>query len=176
MSGTTRPHRTLLAAAVAAGVLSAASALGQEPAGPVVRPLDRGARTLLEEARHLSPTVESEIATLVGRHVIVYLSSMPVSQCRTGRLSLVGVVGATRYLLIEIPLAQGTLDRCMWLGHELQHAIEIGSSDVSDAASLERFYRRTGRLLPRLEETFETDAAMDIGRRVRVEVSRALQR
>jgi len=44
-----------------------------------------------------------------------------------------------------------------WLGHELQHAVEVASApDVREDGSLERFYRRIGNPQPAQAPTFET--------------------
>jgi len=44
-----------------------------------------------------------------------------------------------------------------WLGHELQHAVEVASApDVREDGSLERLYRRIGNPQPAQAPTFET--------------------
>jgi hypothetical protein len=44
-----------------------------------------------------------------------------------------------------------------WLGHELQHVVEVASApDVREDGSLERFYRRIGNPQPAQAPTFET--------------------
>jgi hypothetical protein len=54
------------------------------------------------------------------------------------------------------------------IGHELQHAVEVLSTpDVTDTATMYRFYEREGR---RVFGGFETEAAIRAGQNVRAEL------
>ena len=58
------------------------------------------------------------------------------------------------------------------LGHELQHALEIAQAPgVQDEASMRRYYERAGAGRSH-ERGFETRAAQDAGRQVRLELRR----
>jgi hypothetical protein len=62
-------------------------------------------------------------------------------------------------------------DAVGWLGHELQHALEVAAAaDVTNEAGLERLYRRIGRLQVHQVSRFETDAAVRAGEQVLAEV------
>jgi hypothetical protein len=82
-------------------------------------------------------------------------------------------VGQRRYLVIELACDRSELVQMATLGHELHHALEIaGEASIVDPGTLARYYARIG--VPSRPmgptQTFETQAAADIGARVRHEL------
>jgi hypothetical protein len=76
-----------------------------------------------------------------------------------------------RYLKIEASATNRRGDAIGWLGHELQHAIEVAAAgDVTNEAGLERLYRRIGHPQVHQASRFETDAAVRAGQQVLAEV------
>lgn len=162
----------LTIATMAGAVLVGATGEAAGAAGRrwTVRAVDGASATVLGEAIGLSPTVRRQVAELDRLSVIVYLRVRRLPRCRTGQLRLIGTGDAIRYLLIEVSPSAARDDEIAWLGHELQHALEIARSHVSDEASLDAFYRRIGHLSSSRAFAFETDAAIDAGRAVHGEV------
>jgi hypothetical protein len=124
---------------------------------------------MLADAATRSSIVRSLLEDLERTDVVVYvsdsMSGLPGEPA--AYLEFVSYAAGTRYLLVRIDRWKlSPSDRIIWLGHELQHALEVAADpDVKDAAGLARLYRRigwegqTGR--------FDTRGARDTGIRVR---------
>jgi hypothetical protein len=140
-----------------------------------VRPLGREAERLLAEARRLSPTVRRLLAELEASDLFVYVEVRPVLPSRTAQLALLGSGAGVRYLKIKIHRNNVGGAGISWLAHELQHAVEIASApDVTDEAGFVRLYRRIGhRNSSGPGESFETDAAIEVGNQVLAELASA---
>ena len=66
-------------------------------------------------------------------------------------------------------------DRLPLLGHELQHAVEIaGDAGARDDEGVRRLYQRVG--FSGGVDKYETMAARDIERRIRLELARGVPR
>jgi hypothetical protein len=91
-----------------------------------------------------------------------------------GRIGFVRSDHRRRLVAIEIAVPRNYVDELAALGHELQHAVEIAADPtVCDAASLAALYSRIGDtagLWTGSEESYETRAAAEAGRRIRREL------
>ncbi len=140
------------------------------------RPLTAGAAALIGDISRRAPVVEGLLQELERTDVVVYVSdSVPTSASEPrAYLSFVSYAGGIRYLMVKIdPWRLQPADRAMWLGHELEHALEIASApEVKDAAGLEQLYRRIGWEVR--AGRFESDGAWDVANLVRTERSGGL--
>jgi len=140
---------------------------------PAVRPLNRDAKRLLAEARRRSPTIARLLAALEASDVVVYLDVRLMPRCRTGRLRLVAGNGPRRFVKVDVSATARWDEALGWLGHELQHAVEVASApDVRDDVSLERLYRRIGNPQLAQASTFETEDAISVRTQVLAELAR----
>jgi hypothetical protein len=82
-------------------------------------------------------------------------------------------VASTTYLLVQIARWNiAPSERAAWIGHELQHSLEIAAApDVTDAVGLARLYEHLG--WEGLPGRFESGLAKATGDRVRIELSGA---
>ena len=133
------------------------------------RPLTPSAAALLADATTRSSIVRTLLQDLERTDVVVYLSDSMVGWAGEPRayLSFMSSTASTRYLVVRIDRWRlAPFERIAWLGHELQHAMEVAAApDVKNASGLTHLYRRIG-----WEDTkgrFESDAARAIGHRVR---------
>jgi hypothetical protein len=147
------------------------SAAGSAPAHPWThtRPVTPGAASLLAEAAGRSPVVTSLLQDLEGTDVVVYLSDALSGSPGAPRayLSFVAYAAGTRYLLIHVDRWRlQPAERAIWLGHELEHALEVAAApEVRDAGTLADLYRRIG--WQTVGGHFETEHAWDIATLVR---------
>ena len=140
---------------------------------PAVRPLNRDGERLLAEARRRSPTIARLLAALEASDLVIYLDVRLMPRCQTGRLRVVASNGPRRFVKVDVSATARWDEAIGWLGHELQHAVEVAlAPDVRDDASLERLYRRIGN--PRLAQasTFETEEAITTRAQVLAELAR----
>jgi hypothetical protein len=168
-----RWRRRLAAAAVAGGAvllgLGSASAAG--PADSKVRGADTRSQAVISQAVRASPTVAALLLTLERTDVIVIVQVTLIPGSLAGDLRLLASVDGCRYVMIRLNSMRSPEEQMEALGHELQHANEVaGASDVRDEAALARLMARIGRATGR--GTFETDAAVRVGRLVRGELCR----
>jgi len=188
----------LAAAALAALMTGASSVAGAhqggppEPAGPAlggkgvpdavgarspaVRPLNSAAALLLAEARRRSPTVARLLAALDASDLVVLLDLRLMPRCQTGRLRFVSGNGTRRFVKVDVSATARWDEALGWLGHELQHAVEVASApDVSDDGSLEKLYRRIGNPQLAQASTFETEDAIKTRGQVLAELARTTE-
>ena len=133
---------------------------------PHVRPETATLRALTAQAAGRSPAVHELIERLSRSDVVVYVR-------HDGRIGILSAVGDRRYLVIELACDRSELVQMATLGHELHHALEIaGEPSIVDSRTLALFYARIGvRSYPMGHaQTFETQAAADMGARVRHEL------
>jgi hypothetical protein len=120
------------------------------------------------DAARRSPTIQSLIDRLETLDVTVYIRRQRFAQLDLqGRVGLLSTAGSHRYLVIELACMRTELPEMSILGHELFHAVEIGSeSSIVDARSLAAFYSRIGMLVDNSggRRSFETKGAADAGR------------
>jgi len=152
------------------GVLLASSGpSGADPAGPShVRAESAQVRRSIDQAAARSVAVRELIARLAGSDVIVYVEMTASPQIPRARTKLVAALPGVRFLRIGIHTSMAGRDFDPLLGHELQHAVEIAErEEVRDEEAVRRLYREIGRSGP--NDTFETDAALDVERKVRLQ-------
>ena len=136
------------------------------------RPVDPIAAETLTLALERSATVRALVDTLERSNVVVHIRSsreMPLGI--GGTTQFVTSRGGYRYLRITISADLPLRYRSIILAHELQHACEVAQSRADDVAGLRELFARAGH---RSGEYFETRAALDIERHVRLELSGAL--
>ena len=132
------------------------------------RPLDPIAAETFDLALHRSPLVRSLVARLEQSNVIVHIqSSRQLPTGINGTTRFVVSRGGYRYLRIAIAAELSTQARAAILGHELQHAMEIATSDAHDVESMRRLFEQQGE---QSGEFFDTRAAVQVERNVRREV------
>jgi hypothetical protein len=127
---------------------------------------------LVVEAQLKSPTFRALVAALEQSDVLVYVDESWLLKGVAGKLHFAAVAGAYRIVRVTIDGHLSPVRRMATLAHELQHALEIaGAPDVVSEPTLAAFYRRTGLSLLRTD-TYESQAAVEVGRRVLDEVVR----
>jgi len=126
---------------------------------------------LLEDAASRSATVRDLIGRLDATDVIVYVELTASPQVTRARTKLVTATASARFLRIGLKAALPPYDVAPLIAHELQHALEIAECrDARDDVGVRRLYRRIGH--QHGMDSFETDAAQDVERRVREEIRR----
>ena len=139
-----------------------------------LRSTDARLLEMVEQGLVRSDTLRTLQARLQRSQVIVYVERAALPSGLAGRTCLMAAASGWRYLSIEIDTRLGRLDALVILGHELQHAIEIGEADdVTDDISLAALYRRIGieDKAPQIAGLwFETREALDMGRRVHADL------
>jgi hypothetical protein len=139
-----------------------------DAAEPHVRAASARMRRLIDETAARSPIVRELVARLGCSDVIVYVELTASPQIPRARTTLVAATPAVRFLRIGISSSIPPNELPALLGHELQHAIEIAERDeVRDDEGVRRLYQEIGR--QGSGDSFETDAALDVEWRVRLE-------
>lgn len=135
-----------------------------------VRALDESARRLIVEARSASPTVARLIATLDHSDVIVLTSVTFMSGGVAADTRFVSVTRCMRILSLRIDRLAAPWDQITYLGHELQHALEVASAPrVRSDSDLRALMTRIGRNRGSGRQ-FETDRAIQVALNVRHEI------
>ena len=172
---------TIRSCAIAAGcaLLLALSTplLAQEPA-PIaqdhVRPLTSAARALVNAGGARSAAIRQLLDRLDVSDLIVYVDVQWFHETRSGRLAFVGSAAGNRYVVLQIACGQIGSDQIVALGHELRHAVEVADAgEVIDRQTFSRLYQRIGQEVGGIGQNrqFETRAAIDVGRRVKDDLS-----
>jgi len=182
-------HMTTSARRITQRAVSIAATLAIVLTGGIARPFadtpkpcavrfdDRGLSRLAQQGLARSATLRALFAELDRARVIVYTSiSRDLGAGVGGRVRFIGVGGdGWRFLRLEVDDRRTRVELLAILGHELQHASEIArATEVVDEASMAAFYDRIGfasvtaaeRALPTRARNFETQAAIDVERRV----------
>ena len=160
-----RQATVVAAAALAGQVLLAGAELTH------VRTEQQAERRLIDDALERSATLRQLVERLERSRVVVYVSFGRCWQRSEGCLQYLTSVSGLTYV-------RATLNRfdhspavlAGLLGHELQHALELAAADVRSREEYESFLAHHAR---RGSAGYETDAAVEIGRRVEREVSQA---
>lgn len=164
----------VLAALIAPPALFAGPSMRQEwTTWTHTRPLTSGALALLEEATERSAIITTLLEDLERTDIVVYVTdAMSGVGGPTSHLSFLSQEGGMRYLLVRIDFWRlSPIERLAWLGHELEHALEVAEAPkVRDAAGLARLYQRIG--WPSGDKKFETARARDVFIRLRGELAR----
>jgi hypothetical protein len=146
--------------------------LAQTALMPRVRASDPSLVAAILEATTRSPTFSALVDRLQASDGIVYVAR---GRCGHGvracLLSTVTAAADNRVLRILIDEQRTGIDLMSAIGHELQHAIEIVSDEtVQSGADVYFKYRFTMRSNISRAFTFETEAAIIAGDRVRNEL------
>ena len=137
-----------------------------------VRCLDREARRLMEVAIAASPTIARQVTDLQSTDLIVGIEThFFQKKSLKGETRIIAATPDVRHVRIRIGIPGAQPDLVSVLGHELRHALEIAAaSDVRDTASQRAHYLRIG-YDPLGRGYYETDAALEAGRRVSAELA-----
>jgi hypothetical protein len=137
-----------------------------------VRTTDARLQTLVAEGLHRSRTFAALLTAVNRTDVIVYIESvLTLPKTTVGRLTMMPRAGEFRYLRIQIKTDLSRRDTIALIGHELQHALEIGDApEVRNTSGLIRLYERIGHVSGG-DHTYDTNAAQDAGRTVRRELA-----
>ncbi len=171
-----RPRARKRDTALPDAVAKTSSELAQErsPFAEPVRPITPELKQFVDTGYRRSHTFRSILDGLAGKFVIVHLvpaASLPSGL--SGGLQFVTTANGYRYLRISMRTDLDPAVLIAVLGHELQHALEIGQArHVVDLGTLRHFYRLTGieSCLDSSQECYDTPLAQTMGRSVYAEV------
>ncbi len=139
--------------------------------GRRVRAVDAGVQALLDDAARRSVTIRGLMDRLACTDAIVYVEIMASPSAAMARTKLVTASADARFLRVGIKATVQFPDITPILGHELQHAVEIAERpDVRDEDAMRRLFAKIGRQVG--HDSYETDEAHEVERRVRVEMRR----
>jgi hypothetical protein len=135
-----------------------------------VRPTSDIVRSILDEARRRSPTIQQLMVDLQELDTIVFVDLGLNPLADHGTTSIMTVAGSWRMLRVVINARLDSGRRIEILGHELFHALEIARApSVRDGASFKAFYERIGYAIS--PTSFETDGAREVELRVRADMA-----
>jgi hypothetical protein len=165
-------HTTAALAILMLATATGASPAGRRPAAsPALRPLSARAAALVADATARSATVKAQLEILERTDLVVYVRLVMdrIGSAPRASTQFLVATGGLRYLLIEIDQRWTTpVERIEWLGHELQHTLEVAASDVTTEAGFEALYRHIG--WEGSVRQYETEHAVEVGRLVRREI------
>ncbi|MCX6551429.1 MAG: hypothetical protein NTY02_10565 [Acidobacteria bacterium] len=166
MTGPTATHTAHSAAWVLALAVAVVCGSTGAAAAAHVRGADAKARLLLRDGAARSATLSGLLDALESSDVVVHVETGALD--RPGRLLFVTAGPDCRFLRISIKVPGRDADLIAWLGHELQHAVEIAAApEVRDQNGVMDLYRRIGFAD---RSTGESKRAQDVWARVRDEV------
>jgi hypothetical protein len=141
-----------------------------DPLAPRVRAYDDQAREILETGLELSPTIRRLVDEIGQSDLIVGIEVRRFTELRANHLTFVSATDESRMLRIRLCGGATLSQNIGWLGHELQHAVEVAEHpEVRDERSLSELFGRIGFRLStafELPARFETQAADEAGRQV----------
>ena len=155
--------------ALLVGVGSAAVADATDPQLRHVRSNNPSLAALITRATEQSITFRGLIDAIDASDGIVYVQP---GRCRYSRACVVGVTatGTHRILRVSVVMRHPDVDLMAFIGHELQHAIEIlRNPHVRKTTDMYFFYSRLGTQGEGGLD-FETTAAIKVGDAVREEI------
>ena len=136
-----------------------------------VRAVTPAAHALLTEAVAKSSVLNLLIGQLDSTDIFVYIEITGSPEIPLARTKLVTAVPGARFLRVALNAQVPPWDRLPLLAHELQHALEIAADpDVHDDDGIRRLFQRVG--FSGGMDKYETAAAREVERRVRVELVR----
>ncbi len=126
---------------------------------------------LLEEGCRKSSSFRRLAEALRETDLVVYVEpARQLPGVAVAVTEMIGRSGAVRYLRIWVGVQAIRKRVIAMVGHELQHALEIGRApEVVDVVTLEAFYRRTGDVSV---DGYDTQAARDAGDTIYAELFR----
>jgi hypothetical protein len=121
--------------------------------------------SLIAEGCQASPSFRALVERLRSTNLIIYIEpAVQLPGVTIGITQLLGVNGEFRYLRVSVDAHATRKALIALVGHELQHAVEIGEApEVVDQATLRAFFRRIGH---ESVDGYDTEAAHAIGARV----------
>ena len=129
-----------------------------------VRALDVAAAAALERGLVHSPLFRRLVAELEASDLIVHVvTGIALPAKAAGVTRLVWAGPRDRYVRIMISGDLPRAQRPAILAHELQHACEIARSPARDTAAVRSLFQTIGQPGDSPSETYETDAAIDAG-------------
>jgi len=145
-------------------------AVAADGAGDKVRGTDSRARAVISRAAQASPTIAALLVALNATDVVVMVQVTLMPVPLGGDMRMLAATATCRYLAVRLDARRSPGEQMEFLGHELQHAKEVAEAkDVRDEEGLARLMARIGRKTG--NGTFETDAAVQVGRLVRREIT-----
>jgi hypothetical protein len=145
-----------------------------KPASPHVRAVSDVARSTLADALSRSATIARLVRELNASDVIVFVDTRIDPSIPTAETMLMAATASVRYVHVILNPRMTFDERVEYLGHELQHALEIAQdARATDSASVRRRFEAIGREVPsmsRREKSFETDGAQRVSAAVRREL------
>jgi hypothetical protein len=164
--------RVVLSSCVVLALLTVAAPVqAQEPqSGSRLRPLDASAARLFALATAWSPSVRRLVGRLERSDLIVYIRVDRHLTRNQGETRFITAARGARYIMVDVSGRGFDVDLVARLGHELQHVTEIAEATTArDIHAVLDLFKRIG--WPGSSENgFETDAAIDVGRRVASEI------
>jgi hypothetical protein len=138
---------------------------------------DASITLLIHEAAERSPTFRHIVDNINRTDGIVYIEPGRCRRVHACLLMSVTIAGPSRVLHIRVDPRDDTTTVIAAIGHELQHAVEaLSEAGVRSDGQLEAFFeRQSGNPTSRGQLEFETDAALDIGDTVRLEIETYLR-
>ena len=136
-----------------------------------VRAVDTRITHAIADGLRRSETFTGLMQALDRSDVIVYIETAPgLPASIAGRMLIVAARSHQRYLRIQIAGRVRGNELIALLAHELQHALEVAASPaVRDEPSLIALYEAIGNR-GSVAHRYDTNAAQDTGRRVRLEL------
>jgi hypothetical protein len=137
---------------------------------PRVRTVDRLIVDALDEGRRHSGTLRGLLHEIGQSDLIVHIRVAPLRGGTDGACQFVTAAGGARFVRITVRRGLPLDALTALLGHELMHAVEVARHAlVRDQDSMRALYERIGeRELNSYR--FDTRAAVDVGRRVRLDL------
>lgn len=147
------------------------------PAASHVRPVSDRARDTLADAVARSATIARLVDALNTTDVIAFIDTRLDPAIPTAETMLMTKVVGARYVHVLLNPRLTIDDRIEYLGHELQHVLEIAQDPFAvDSASVRRRFAAIGRELTASgarEKAFETEGAKLVSLAVRRELAHA---
>jgi hypothetical protein len=134
-----------------------------------VRPLSAQAADILRDARRRSPTVVRLLREIERTDLIVLVDVVGDDPTLRARTAIIGATDEFRFLHIALNAMKGADRLVELLGHELQHAVEIGAQpDLRDGYALAESFAALGWSLS--GGHFETEDASTVEDQIRQEL------
>jgi hypothetical protein len=154
-------------------VVSVMCVTGQE-SDRHIRTTERELEELVVKGTERSASFRTLIDRLEQTNLIVYLQCEAATSTHFGRLIFVSNAGGRRYVVIRVRCPLVEYQQVALLGHELQHAVEVGeAADIVDQRTLITYYQQVGfraRDGAGASLAFETEAARAMEMAVRREI------
>ena len=138
-----------------------------------VRSTDRRIAELLQVGVDRSATFANLVRSINASDVIVYIeAARALPNALAGRLLLLPMAAHQRYLRIQVRADLPSHDLIALIGHELRHALEIAEDpSVRDSPAMLSLYQRIGHPSAGALHSYDTVAAQNTGRKVRLELA-----